>query len=104
MNTVVNTSGISLDTILKSKEIYKNSLSLSPDWNLEKEYYRYVPGYKILRESLLNQIHHCEIRTNETFFDKFIQSNPDYFQVYSLIGEYYFVRKGGLAAVFARIR
>jgi isopenicillin-N N-acyltransferase like protein len=78
---------------LKSKEIYENSLSLSPDWNLEKEYYRYVRGYKFLRESLLNQIHHREISINESFFDRFIQSNPDYFQVYSLVGEYYFVRK-----------
>jgi isopenicillin-N N-acyltransferase like protein len=78
---------------LKSKEIYENDLSLQPDWNLVKEYYSFVPLYKQLRENLLNHIHHKNTTIDESFLTGFIRSNPDYFQVYSLVGEYYLLQK-----------
>ena len=78
---------------LKSKEIYENGLSLRPDWNLAKEYYRFVPGFKILREQLQYCTHHNSTKFDESQLTRFIQSNPDYFQVYSLAGNYYFSRR-----------
>jgi isopenicillin-N N-acyltransferase like protein len=76
---------------LKSREIYENSLSLPPDWNLVRDYYCSVPGYKILREILLEKIYHTSTTIDESLLNRFIRSNPDYFQVYSLVGEYYFI-------------
>ncbi len=78
---------------LKSKEIYENGLSLHPDWNLVREYYRCVPIYKQIRERLLNYIHYKNTGFDEALLTGFIQSNPDYFQVYSLAGEYYLLQK-----------
>jgi len=78
---------------LKSKEIYENGLSLQSDWKMAGEYYRYVPVFKQIRERLLNHIHHKNTGFDETLLNRFIQSNPDYFQVYSLSGEYYLLQK-----------
>lgn len=76
------------------KEIYENDLSLQDDWKLKNLYYTKVKEFKKQRDNVL-----MKINTNQDISDKdianFIKTNPEYFQVYYLAGEYYF-NKGNL--------
>ncbi len=76
----------------KSSEIYQNDVSLQPDWRLLKEYYFNISYFKNLKNVLLNHIQKDTAKLYETLLATFIKTNPDYYQTYSLIGDYYFVR------------
>ncbi|MEI6124617.1 MAG: C45 family peptidase [Bacteroidota bacterium] len=76
----------------KQKEFYEIQLSLQPDYRLLQEYYCNVLWFKNLKTILLNQIQNKTIKLDEILLTRLCQTNPDYYQTYSLIGDLYFSR------------
>jgi len=77
---------------LKQREDISDTAQTIPaDSFLQSTDYQQFLRFKEMREELKKRLHNREkIPLSSSFLTEFINSNPGYFEVYSLIGDYYF--------------
>ena len=86
-------------------DISEKAKEISPDKFLETVEYKKFKQFRESRELLKESIRSGMTDTiNSSFLDDFIASNPYYFEVYSISGDYYFYRKEWWKAKKAYLR
>ncbi len=72
-------------------DISDTGKTIAADLFLQSSDYKRFLKFKEMREKLKKSLHNKEnISITSSFITEFINSNPGYFEVYSLIGDYYF--------------
>lgn len=73
--------------LAENKEIHVDSLTIAPDTLLKSRELENYIQFREIRPAVQKLI--AEKNNNDQLVDDFIGSNPDYYQVYSLAGEYF---------------
>lgn len=74
----------------KKTDITEPGRIIPPDPFLKTEDYKHFLRFRIMKDSLLLAIASVNsLKLDRSFFNDFIASNPEFFEVYSLSGEYY---------------
>lgn len=76
------------DSLQANSEIYCKSLTIPADTFLNSRAYRNFETFRTLR-TLIRKATKAQIRIATCYTDWFSRLNPDYFQTYQLLGDYY---------------
>jgi isopenicillin-N N-acyltransferase like protein len=80
--------------MLNNREINEDSLTIPADTFLQSKEYKNFLNFKKLKDEILNNIKTIDCTGfGEQKIAEFINSNPMYYDVYSLIGDYYRMQK-----------
>jgi len=77
----------------ENKELYIDSLSISPDNFLYSKAYENFKYFKKQKEIFINAAKDTSVFISDAEIQSFIKSNPEYFYTWQLTGDYYFARK-----------
>jgi hypothetical protein len=81
-------------TINRRTEISETDLSLPPDPFLSSQEYTQFNRFRMMRKKMRMMNRSGEVdKLGSSFVRELISANPEYFEVYSLAGDYYYVRK-----------
>ena len=77
-------------TLQQRFEITEPDLIIPPDPFLFSDDYQQFLRFRQMRSKLINILNENDsIRLDQSFFDEFLSSNPNYYEVYSLTGDYF---------------
>lgn len=83
----------------QKREITETGQLISPDTFLNSTEYKHFLYFKEMRKTLISKLKDEETGTIEApFLTEFVASNPEYFEVYALTGDYYLQVKDWAAA------
>jgi len=74
----------------EKKEIYEKELTVAADPFLFSQQYKRFKAYKQMREAFhYAHVHHIKFLADDDLIKKFINCNPEYFETYVILGQYY---------------
>lgn len=76
-----------------NRELYVDSLTIPADTFMYTQEFKNYLKYRKMKTELEEEQRNGQSLSDSTFFNRYISSNPDYYLVYKMAGDYYFDRE-----------